>query len=121
MSFLVSAFLTFALMFLLVPLLLAFLRVIGFYAIVEEGTCHVYVLFGRVLTVLTEPGLYCLWIKLGLAAPIANWLGKRYILDRRLDQVYLRGQAVNSEEGAPMGIGIWFEMRWTPIFGQRSL
>ena len=28
----------------------------------------------------------------------------------RLDQVYLRSQPVNSEEGAPMGIGIWYEM-----------
>ena len=28
----------------------------------------------------------------------------------RLDQEYLRSQAVNSEEGAPMGIGIWYEM-----------
>ena len=28
----------------------------------------------------------------------------------RRDQQYLRSQAVNSEEGAPMGIGIWYEM-----------
>jgi hypothetical protein len=28
----------------------------------------------------------------------------------RLDQEYLRSQPVNSEEGAPMGIGIWHEM-----------
>jgi hypothetical protein len=28
----------------------------------------------------------------------------------RLDQSYLRSQPVNSEEGAPMGIGIWYEM-----------
>jgi hypothetical protein len=28
----------------------------------------------------------------------------------RMDQQYLRSQAVNSEEGAPMGIGIWYEM-----------
>ena len=32
------------------------------------------------------------------------------MLDLRLDQEYLRSQAVNSEEGAPMGIGIWYEM-----------
>jgi regulator of protease activity HflC (stomatin/prohibitin superfamily) len=29
----------------------------------------------------------------------------------RLDQQYLRSQPVNSEEGAPMGIGIWYEMK----------
>jgi len=28
----------------------------------------------------------------------------------RRDQEYLRSQPVNSEEGAPMGIGIWYEM-----------
>jgi hypothetical protein len=32
------------------------------------------------------------------------------VLDLRLDQAYLRSTAVNSEEGAPMGIGIWYEM-----------
>ena len=39
-----------------------------------------------------------------------NFLGKCYVLDLRLDQEYLRSQPVNSEEGAPMGIGIWYEM-----------
>jgi len=36
--------------------------------------------------------------------------GKVQTVDLRLDQVYLRSQPVNSEEGAPMGIGIWYEM-----------
>jgi regulator of protease activity HflC (stomatin/prohibitin superfamily) len=40
-----------------------------------------------------------------------NFLGKCHIVDLRLDQQYLRSTAVNSEEGAPMGIGIWYEMR----------
>jgi hypothetical protein len=39
-----------------------------------------------------------------------RWLGKLYVLDMRIDQQYLRSQPVNSEEGAPMGIGIWYEM-----------
>ena len=39
-----------------------------------------------------------------------NWLGRCHVLDMRLDQEYLRSQPVNSEEGAPMGIGIWYEM-----------
>jgi hypothetical protein len=47
---------------------------------------------------------------IGPAALIVNWLGKCYVLDMRLDQEYLRSQPVNSEEGAPMGIGIWYEM-----------
>ena len=37
-------------------------------------------------------------------------LGSCHVLDLRLDQEYLRSQPVNSEEGAPMGIGIWYEM-----------
>jgi regulator of protease activity HflC (stomatin/prohibitin superfamily) len=48
--------------------------------------------------------------KLGPAALIVNWLGTCHVLDMRLDQEYLRSQPVNSEEGAPMGIGIWHEM-----------
>ena len=111
MSFIIAAVFTFIGMFILVPLLQFFLRLVGFYTVVEEGTCHVYVLFGKVLAVLDEAGFYFLWVRLGLAAPIVNWLGRRYILDRRLDQIYLRSQAVNSEEGAPMGIGMWCEMR----------
>jgi regulator of protease activity HflC (stomatin/prohibitin superfamily) len=31
-------------------------------------------------------------------------------VDLRIDQTYLRSQPVNSEEGAPMGIGVWCEM-----------
>src|SRR4030088_3577382 len=39
-----------------------------------------------------------------------NLLGKGYVLDLRLDQEYRRSEPVNSEEGAPMGIGIWSEI-----------
>jgi hypothetical protein len=63
-----------------------------------------------VLGVLDEPGLHFLWFRLGPGALVVNWLGRCYVLDMQLDQEYLRSQAVNSEEGAPMGIGIWYEM-----------
>ncbi len=86
-------------------------RLFGFYAVVEEGSCHVYILFGKVVAVLTEPGLYFLWLKMGPQALIVNWFGKRHVLDMRTDQQYLRSQPVNSEEGAPMGIGVWYEMK----------
>ena len=76
----------------------------------EERRCRVYVLFGKVLGVLDEPGLHFLVAKLGPAAFVVNWLGRCYDLDMRLDQEYLRSTPVNSEEGAPMGIGIWYEM-----------
>jgi regulator of protease activity HflC (stomatin/prohibitin superfamily) len=101
---------TFVLLFLLVPIALFLVRVIGLYAIVEERTCHVYVLFGKVVGTIDEPGLYILPFRIGPAAFLVNWIGQRHVLDMRLDQEYLRSQPVNSEEGAPMGIGIWYEM-----------
>jgi regulator of protease activity HflC (stomatin/prohibitin superfamily) len=91
-------------------LILLLSRMFGLFAIVRERTCRVYVLFGKVIAVLDEPGLYFLPAKLGLAAFIVNWLGSCRVIDMRLDQEYLRSQPVNSEEGAPMGIGIWYEM-----------
>lgn len=109
-EFAVTAIFTFFVFLIGEPIFKWFLRLIGFYAVVEEGTCHVYVLFGRIIGVLKEPGLYFLWLRWGPAAMIVNWFGKRHILDMRLDQRYLRSLPVNSEEGAPMGIGVWYEM-----------
>ena len=110
MNFLISAGVTFMACTIGVPLLLAIARGLGLYAIINERQCNVYMLFGKVLAVIDEPGLHILPFKLGPAAFIVNWLGKCYVLDMRLDQEYLRSQPVNSEEGAPMGIGIWHEM-----------
>jgi regulator of protease activity HflC (stomatin/prohibitin superfamily) len=94
----------------LVPVFLALTRLFGWFAIVNEGQCQVYVLFGKVIGILNEPGLYFLPSKLGVPAFIVHIFGKCYELDMRMDQTYLRSQPVNSEEGAPMGIGIWYEM-----------
>ncbi|MCI0396683.1 MAG: SPFH/Band 7/PHB domain protein [Chloroflexi bacterium] len=105
-----TAFFTFFAFLFGEPLVRFLLRFFGVYAVVEEGTCHVYILFGKVRLVLTEPGLHLLWLKMGPLAFLARIIGQRRILDMRLDQQYLRSQPVNSEEGAPMGIGIWYEM-----------
>jgi len=110
MSFLAAAFITFLVMMFLVPLFLFLVRVLGLYAIVYERTCRVYVLFGKVIGILDEPGLHILLFKLGPSAFLVNWMGQCHVLDMRLDQDYLRSQPVNSEEGAPMGIGVWYEM-----------
>jgi regulator of protease activity HflC (stomatin/prohibitin superfamily) len=104
------ALITFGAMFLLMPLSLFLIRVVGLYTIVNERTCHVYVLFGRVVGIIDEPGPHILPFRIGPAAFLVNWIGQRHVLDMRLDQEYLRSQPVNSEEGAPMGIGIWYEM-----------
>jgi regulator of protease activity HflC (stomatin/prohibitin superfamily) len=109
-DFIVATITTFVVCLIVEPIVKWLMRFFGVYAIVEEGTCHVYVLFGRVMGVLYEPGLYFLWLRWGPLAFIVNWFGKRHILDMRLDQRYLRSQPVNSEEGAPMGIGVWYEM-----------
>jgi regulator of protease activity HflC (stomatin/prohibitin superfamily) len=109
-QFVSAAAITFVLAFIMVPLLVGLFRLFGIYTTVREGSCHVYTLFGSVLGVLTEPGLHFLPARLGLSAFIVNFFGKCTVLDMRLDQRYLRSQPVNSEEGAPMGIGVWYEM-----------
>jgi regulator of protease activity HflC (stomatin/prohibitin superfamily) len=109
-AMLAAALMTFIGAFIAEPLLRGLGRMFGIYAIVEERSCRVYVLFGKVIGILDEPGLHFLPAKLGLAALFVNFLGNCYVLDLRLDQEYLRSQPVNSEEGAPMGIGIWYEM-----------
>ena len=110
MNFLISFAITVVSFSVAVPLLLGIARFLGLYAIVNERQCNVYVLFGKVLATIDEPGFHFLLTRLGPAALIVNWLGQCHILDMRMDQEYLRSQPVNSEEGAPMGIGIWHEM-----------
>jgi regulator of protease activity HflC (stomatin/prohibitin superfamily) len=92
------------------PIVFAILRFFGFYAIVQEKQSIVYVLFGSIVGQIDEPGLHILLFRLGWRALFVNWIGRRYVLDMKMDQEYLRSQTVNSEEGAPMGIGIWYEM-----------
>ncbi len=109
-QFIIGAAISFIGMWFVMPIALFFLRLLGLYTIVDEGTCQVFVLFGRVVGILSDPGLHILPLRLGLNAFLVNWLGSRRVLDMRLDQQYLRSNPVNSEEGAPMGVGIWYEM-----------
>jgi hypothetical protein len=104
-EFLITVALVLATLFATEALITGLFGLFGVYTIVKERTCHVYVLFGRVVGIIGKPGLSFLWTRLGPAALIVNWLGKRHVLDLRLDQRYLRSLPVNSEEGAPMGIG----------------
>jgi regulator of protease activity HflC (stomatin/prohibitin superfamily) len=110
LSFVVAAVATFFGLFVLVPIVLGLAQALGIYTTVRERQCKVYVLFGKVIGQLDEPGLHFLPARLGPGALLVNFLGRCYKLDMRLDQQYLRSQPVNSEEGAPMGIGIWYEM-----------
>jgi regulator of protease activity HflC (stomatin/prohibitin superfamily) len=109
-DFLIGALIAFIGAFVAEGVLLFLCRLFGIYAVVQERTAHVYMLFGKVVGILNEPGFYFLPAKLGLSAFVVRFFGNCYVLDLRLDQEYLRSQPVNSEEGAPMGIGIWYEM-----------
>ncbi len=110
MNFFIGAFIGFFLFLFGVPMAMAFARALGVYTTVEERKAKVFTLFGDVLGTINEPGLHFLWAKLGLKSVLIPMFGKVYTVDLRLDQQYLRSQPVNSEEGAPMGIGIWYEM-----------
>jgi regulator of protease activity HflC (stomatin/prohibitin superfamily) len=90
-------------------LILKLLKFFCFYTVIHEGTSKVYVLFGEVVYSLSEPGLHFLWPQMTWRALIINFLGRVFTLDMRMDQRYLRSQPVNSEEGAPMGVGVWYE------------
>jgi regulator of protease activity HflC (stomatin/prohibitin superfamily) len=109
-TFLVSLLVTTALSFLFVPIALVFAQIFGLYVIVEERRAVVYELFGKVRAVIDTPGLHCPLVVVGPLVPLVPLFGKKHVVDQRLDQVYLRSQGVNSEEGAPMGIGVWGEM-----------
>jgi regulator of protease activity HflC (stomatin/prohibitin superfamily) len=110
MSFLFSLIVGFGAFTLGVPAALAVGRLLGLYVTVDERRAKVFTLFGKVIGTVDEPGLHFLWGELGLRAALVPLFGRVQTVDLRLDQVYLRSQPVNSEEGAPMGIGIWYEM-----------
>ena len=101
---------TFVASFVFVPILLAFARWFALYVVVRERQCVVFELFGKVRQVIREPGIHCPWLGMGPFAMLVPLFGKKFTVDLRLDQTYLRSQPVNSEEGAPMGIGVWCEM-----------
>ncbi|QDV82614.1 SPFH domain-containing protein [Stieleria sp.] len=97
----------------LIPILLGFARFFGLYACVGECKAHVFTLFGKVIGTLDQPGLQIPVFKFGPRALLVPFFGKSYVVDTSLRQHYLRSQMVNSEEGTPMGVGIWYEMRVT--------
>ena len=95
---------------LFIPVVLSFAKGFGLYATVKECEAQVFTLFGKVLGVLDEPGLQVPVAKFGPRALLVPFFGKRQVVSTALRQHYLRSQMVNSEEGTPMGVGIWYEM-----------
>ncbi len=85
-------------------------KLFGFYTTIREKEARVYILFGDIIGVIDKPGFHFLWAELGWKAFFVNWLGTTYSRNLGLAQEYLRSIPVNSEEGTPMGIGVWCEM-----------
>jgi regulator of protease activity HflC (stomatin/prohibitin superfamily) len=110
MTFLITTIITFFACLVFVPVLLWLTRFFCLFATVQECEAQVFLLFGRVAGVLDEPGLHFLPLKIGPQALLIRFFGGVRYVDMRLDQEYLRSQPVNSEEGTPMGIGVWYEM-----------
>lgn len=94
-----------------VPILLAFTRLFGLYTVVNECEAQVFTLFGKVIGTIDDAGIH-LPVKLfGPRALLVSFFGKKNTVSTALRQHYLRNQMVNSEEGTPMGVGIWYEMK----------
>jgi regulator of protease activity HflC (stomatin/prohibitin superfamily) len=95
----------------LVPVLTRIARTFGMYAIIHESEAQVFTLFGKVLGTMDDPGLRWPIQKYGPKALLIPFWGKIYKVNTAMRQHYLRSQMVNSEEGTPMGVGIWYEMQ----------
>ncbi len=96
-----------------IPFCLFIGRRLGLYITVAEAEASVYTLFGKVLGTISTPGLNFPILRFGPKALLLPFFGKRQIVNTALRQNYLRSQMVNSEEGTPMGVGIWYEMQVT--------
>lgn len=94
-----------------VPAVLALARALFLYTVVNECRAHVYTFFGKVVGVIDEPGLHLLPLRFGPKALLFRLFGREYVVSTALRQYYLRDQMVNSSEGTPMGIGVWYETR----------
>jgi regulator of protease activity HflC (stomatin/prohibitin superfamily) len=96
---------------LVVPVVLALGKFLLWYVIIEEAQVRVCTLFGKVIGIIDKPGLYFPVNLFGVKALLIPFFGKNYKVSTALRQNYFRNQMVNSEEGTPMGVGIWYEMK----------
>lgn len=111
MTFLIAFVAAFFGLLIGIPILTGILKGFCWFTTVDECRCKVFVLFGKVIGVIDTAGLHVTPFRLGPRVLLVPFFGKVYTLDMRLDQRYLRSRAVNSEEGTPVGIGVWYEMR----------
>ncbi|HWA24299.1 MAG TPA: SPFH domain-containing protein [Lacunisphaera sp.] len=110
MSFFISLVIGFFGTFIGTSILVAIGRMFQLWRVLPERTVIVYTFFGKVVGQVEEPGLFFPLAHFGPRALLFPFFGKAYTVNTAFHQAYLRNQLVNSEEGAPMGVGIWFEM-----------
>jgi regulator of protease activity HflC (stomatin/prohibitin superfamily) len=96
---------------LIIPFTLAIAKGLGLWTIVQECESQVFTLFGKVIGTISEPGIHFPVAEFGPKALLVVFFGNKHKVSTALRQHYLRGQMVNSEEGTPMGVGIWYEMQ----------
>ena len=110
MTFLTALVAGFALTFIFTAIITGLGRMFQLWRVLPERTVLVYTFFGKVVGQVDEPGLFFPIAHFGPRALLFPFFGKAYTVRTVIHQAYLRNQLVNSEEGAPMGVGIWFEM-----------
>jgi regulator of protease activity HflC (stomatin/prohibitin superfamily) len=110
MIFLSSLLIGLVATFIAVPVLVAIGNLFQLWRVLPERTVIVYTFFGKVVGQVEDPGLFFPVAHFGPKALLFPLFGKAYTVRTLIQQAYLRNQLVNSEEGAPMGVGIWFEM-----------
>jgi len=110
MNFLISVFAGMMFTFFGTIVLVGLGRAFQLWRVLPERTVLVYTFFGKVVGQVDEPGLFFPIMHFGPKALLFPFFGKAYTVKTAIYQAYLRNQLVNSEEGAPMGVGIWFEM-----------
>lgn len=110
MTFIVSVIVGFFATFVGTSILVALGTLFQLWRVLPERTVVVYTFFGKVVGQVDEPGLFFPIVHFGPKALLFPFFGKAYTVRTFFQQAYLRNQLVNSEEGAPMGVGIWFEM-----------
>ncbi len=97
MTFIIAFVCTFVLCWVTAPTFLGVLTGINFYTVIMEGHCKVYMLFGRVLGVIPEPGLHLLWIRLGPQAALVRFFGRVY------ENRCAAGSGVSSKQSGQFG------------------
>lgn len=110
MTFLAALAVGFVLTFVLTLLATSLGRMFQLWRVLPERTVLVYTFFGKVVGQVEDAGLFFPIAHFGPKALLFPFFGKAYTVRTVIHQAYLRNQLVNSEEGAPMGVGIWFEM-----------